>query len=53
MMLVVLETEEETIEVYYDLDKGPFPFKEGEKASLTIQGRFLVGYEAVREESLD
>ncbi len=53
MMLIVLETEDETIEVYYDLDNGPLPFKEGEKAALTIQGRFLVGYETIREESLD
>ncbi len=53
MMLISLETEDETIEAYYDLDKGPFPFKEGEKAALTIQGRFLVGYETIREESLD
>lgn len=53
MMLVTLEAEGETIETYYDLDKGPFPFKEGEKAVLTIQGRFLVGYETIHEESLD
>ena len=53
MMLITLETEDETLEAYYDLDKGPFPFKEGEKAALIIQGRFLVGYEAIHEESLD
>ena len=53
MMLVTLEAEDETIEVYYDLDKGPLPFKEGEKETLVIQGRFLVGYETIHEESLD
>ena len=53
MTLVTLEAEDETIEVYYDLDKGPLPFKEGEKETLVIQGRFLVGYETIHEESLD
>lgn len=53
MTLITLETEGEAIEIYYDLDKGPFPLKEGDKATLTIQGRFLVGYETIHEESLN
>lgn len=51
MMLVTLRTESETIEVYYDLDKGLPLFEEGERATLTIQGRFLIGYETIREAS--
>ena len=52
-LLVSFETSGQLEEVYYDLDSGPLPFKEGDEVQFVYQGRFLVGYDAVAEKSLD